>query len=215
MRRTGIVMAEEHSVTYRIIIDESLHMTKYQWSQVAKTLRTCGAMVVDRQPTIRFRRTDSKFHGEVRAVFRDVEHALQALQQIGTLKLGGWFHMWQLVDESGTVVLLSPDEIAAINKPLTGQSAAVKGRDNETISRRELWHTLMERQNYQCYVCGLTWEEQDEVHNQSFDIHRVLPGHSGGQYTLANTVMVCRPCHEQVQDLNLVETNRIREQLRG
>ncbi len=202
-------------MSYLLIIDESLHMTKYQRSQVEKILRTAGAHTIDQRAPTRAHRTDAKFHGELNAVFRDLEQAQSALRQIGLLKLGGWSESWQLVDASATPVLLSPNEIADINTPLTRQGETTGVREDEAITRHELWHTLMERQNYECYVCGLSWKEQNELHNQSFDIHRVLPGHSGGQYTLANTIMVCRPCHDRVQDLNLAETNRIRDQLRG
>lgn len=202
-------------MSYRIIIDESLHMTKYQRSQVGKILRTAGASRVEQRAPTCTHHTEAKFHREINAVFREVDQAKSALRQIGLLKLGGWSESWQVVDGTVTPVLLSPNEIADISTPLTGQGETMEGREDDAITRHELWHTLMDRQNYECYVCGLSWKEQNELYNQSFDIHRVLPGHSGGQYTLANTIMVCHPCHDRVQDLNLAATNRIRSQLRG
>lgn len=52
--------------------------------------------------------------------------------------------------------------------------------------RNQLHHELIDIEDRPCWGCG--------SHSQR-EIHRIRPGHDGGQYTRDNVLVLCRPCH--------------------
>ncbi len=201
-------------MSYIINIAESLHLTQYQRKQVLRILQQgATSSVLTYEPT-KQHRTASKFHGEILARFADVGAAKHALKEIGKLMLGGWDESYSVYNEkTGEPVVLSESEIAEINAPQSAEEFTGGQSTSGDWKSPDLWRRLMVRQNYKCYVCGLSWKKQASFCQQSFDIHRILPGHMGGKYTDENTIMVCRDCHVRVQGMSLAETDQVRDSL--
>ncbi len=201
-------------MAYIIDLAESLHLTQYQRKQVLRILQQrATSNVLTYEPT-RQHRTASKFHGQIIARFADVDAAKHALKEIGKLMLGGWDESYTVYnEETGETILLLEREIAEINAPQSAEEFTGGQSVSGDWKSPDLWRRLMVRQNYQCYVCGLSWKKQASFYQQSFDIHRILPGHAGGKYTDENTIMVCHDCHVRVQGMNMDETNQVRDSL--
>lgn len=66
-------------------------------------------------------------------------------------------------------------------------------------------HVMLEKYDYQCYVCYTTPRSLTKLH-----MHRVLPGRLGGEYIEENVVIVCSGCHKGVEGLSWQELKEIR-----
>lgn len=191
-------------------------MTKYQSQKVQRSLEKWRSGKVVRSPATREHSSPGQFPGEIRAQFSDLERAKAALKEIGKLNLGRWAETWVIQDaETGEVVFLPESDIEEINTPKTLDDLESQRSADGKPSRHQLWHTLLRRQNYRCYICGLSWSEQVRRYERSFDIHRVVPGRKQGGYTLENTIMVCPECHQQIDGWSWEEVHLLRDRLRG
>jgi hypothetical protein len=58
---------------------------------------------------------------------------------------------------------------------------------------REFRKAVYRKHNYKCAACGEILDSNEKV-----ELHRIIPGKSGGKYTLKNTVPLHKTCHESV-----------------
>jgi len=79
------------------------------------------------------------------------------------------------------------------------------GIDEDALERAIIYDKLLEKDNYQCQVCGLKdWRHPELITRdkiKSFpelDPHHITPEGIGGKFELMNLIALCRTCHEKV-----------------
>jgi hypothetical protein len=200
---------------YIVTIDEALKTTVHQEGLVRRRLQNGASSPVTCQPPLQDYGADTRFHGTFTVRYPTLEAATAALKEVGKLKLGLWDQCWQLQDaDTGEVIILPEDVIAMIDRPREPKTMPGGDTAKGKVSIHQLWDLLLERQDYQCYVCGLDWTEQVRRYGQSFDKHRIHPGRQSGAYTPENTIMVCRPCHGQIDGWTIEQVDALRAKRR-
>jgi hypothetical protein len=68
-------------------------------------------------------------------------------------------------------------------------AAAAQGAE---MTPHQIRAAIRERDGQKCTECGMTADEHRKRFGRTLDVHRIQPG---GEYSFANCVTLCRPCH--------------------